>query len=166
MSKQSFMRINDTPEERLHFSILESAISEKLVDVSQYFDFDIGFFDIRKDSRCLHSRLINPIESVIRDLEERFGIGVKLCTNSLYRKPYSILTMNGVSWVDYNDLTVPLQKSHHGGCSGDLSYSMMWNKYKIPKEAVIAIMTKNGFTRPFLDYSKPQNEEWHWSYVK
>lgn len=156
MSKQSFMRINDTPEERLHFKIVEYAISEKLVNMSQYFDFNEKYFNFRTDSTMLHMALFDAIRHVIEALEYKYGIGVKLCATSLYRKPYSVFGGK----TDYNDLTVTAQTSHWAGYSMDLSFGMMEDKYKMKREDVKEALRNHGFSQPFAW------EEWHWSYVK
>ena len=155
----SFMRIYDNKETRKHFNIIRSGIEERLINMTQYFDFHPDEFNFRTDSVMLNMSLETPLFNVIQGLELEVGIGVKICVNSLYRPPFSIVRGE----IDYKDLTVTAQTSHYGGHSFDISWGMSLSKYKLTQAMLIKHLEANGFTRPFLNNTP--SEDWHWSYV-
>lgn len=152
----SFFKITDDKETRDLFKAYQEKVEEQLINVTQYFDFNPAVFNFRTDSTKLHKSLKDALDNVIIDLESIFGIGVKLCANSVYRAPFSMV--NGK--IDYNDLTALPCFTHYCGYSIDFEFSMMESKYKMDREKVKEVLNKNGFIQPF------SWEKHHWSYTK
>lgn len=147
----------DTPKWKKHFEKITETITPELINMSQHFDFHMKYFNFRVDSTMLHKSLYTPLMRVIEALEYKYGIGVKLCATSLYRKPYSVVGGR----IDYIDLACTKRHTaHYSGMSMDLSFGMMEDKYKMKREYVKEALRNHGFSQPFAW------EEWHWSYVK
>jgi len=152
----SFLKITDDKETRELFRLYQIQIEKQLFNVTQYFDFNPNRFNFRTDKALLHKSLKDALDYVITDLESIYGISIKLCANSVYRPPFSIVEGE----VDYKDLTAIPIYAHYSGYTIDVAFPMMEEKYKMNREKVKEILRKHGFVQPY------SWEEWHWSYTK
>jgi len=149
MNKQSFMRIYDNKQTRLHYALIHDAILSKQMEMSEFCIFDPAHFE-DGDATTTHEHTGKMIIDLVLHLRKEYNEPtLKLPITSLYRKGFSLIGPPGhVKKIDYLDMTVEARLAHYG-LAFDVSFRMWVNDMNKSMPLLQTRLKEFGFEQPF-----------------